>query len=57
MCRKDLTVFLDAQGRRVQTALMVLDALLGTLALLLVADAFRPQGASCESTRDGCTST
>ncbi len=36
MCRKDLTVFLDAQGyRRVQTALMVLEAFLGTLALLL----------------------
>src|SRR6266702_5914702 len=36
MCRKDLTVFLDAEGyRRVQTALMVLEAFLGTLALLL----------------------
>ncbi len=35
MCGKDLTVFLDAQGYRVQTALMVLGAFLGTLALLL----------------------
>jgi pimeloyl-ACP methyl ester carboxylesterase len=39
MCRKDLTVFLDAQGYRVQTALMVLGAFLGTLALLLAVGA------------------